>query len=101
MKVFSWNCRGLGSKGKEEAMKDLIRLAQPDIMLIQETKMEKDIFLQLSANFWKKGGKTTVSSRGASSGIGTLWDDQKYEFLENKQSQHWIHTTLLQKDTNI
>ena len=51
MKVLSWNYRGLGSKAKEEATKELIRLAQPDILLIQETKMEKDAFLQVNAKF--------------------------------------------------
>ena len=51
MNVLSWNCRGLGSKFKEEAMKDLIKLFQPNILLIQETKMEKEAFLQVSANF--------------------------------------------------
>ena len=101
MKVLYWNCRGLGSKGKEEAMKDLIRLAQPDILLIQETKMEKDTFLQVSTKFWKKGGRTSVSSRGASSGIGTLWDDHKYDLVETKQSRRWILTTFLQKEKNL
>ena len=71
MKVLSWNCRGLGSKAKEEAIKDLIRISQPDILPIQKTKMEKEAFLQVSGNFWKKGG-LAVSSRGASGGIGTL-----------------------------
>ena len=64
MKVLSWNCRGLSNKIKEEAMKDLISLAQPDILLIQETKMEKDAFLQVSAKFWKKGGGTAISKKG-------------------------------------
>jgi exonuclease III len=40
MKVVSWNCRGMGNKTKEEAMKSLIRIEAPDILLIQETKME-------------------------------------------------------------
>ena len=47
MKVLSWNYRGLGSKVKEEAMKDLISLSHPDILLIQETKMEEDAFFQV------------------------------------------------------
>ena len=91
----------MGSKGKEEAMKYLIRLVQPDIMLIQETKMEKYIFLHVSVDSWKKGRRTTISSRGASGGIGTLWDDQKYDLVETKHSPHWILTTLLQKESNI
>ena len=54
MKVLSWNCRGLGSKSKEEAMIDLISLHQPGIFLIQETKMEEAAFLHVSLKFWKK-----------------------------------------------
>ena len=81
-------------------MNYLIRLAQPDIFLIQETKMGKGTFLQASANFWNKGGRTIVISRGSSKGIGTLWDGHKYDFIETKQIQHWILTTLLQKDSN-
>ena len=88
MKFLSWNCKILGSKGKEESMKYLIRLAQPDISLIQETKMEKDTFLHVSATFRKKGGRTAVNSRGASGGIGTPWDDQKYDLVETKHSPH-------------
>ena len=62
--------------------------------------MEKDTFLQVSANFWNKGGRTIISSRGSSRGIGTLWDGQKYDLVETKKIQHWILTTLLQKDSN-
>ena len=62
--------------------------------------MEKDMFLHVSAKFWKKGGRFVVISRGASGGIGTLRDDQKFELVETKHSPHWILTTLLQKETN-
>jgi exonuclease III len=40
MKLTSWNCRGFGSKNKEEALKDIIRSSNSEILLIQETKME-------------------------------------------------------------
>ena len=88
MKAISWNCRGLGSKGKVEAMIDLISLHQPDILLIQETKMEETTFLQVSKKIWKKKGSATLSSRGASGGIGTLWDDGKYEAVASKKINH-------------
>ena len=100
MKVLSWNCRGLGSKSKEESMMDLVSLHQPDIFLIQETKMEEAAFLQVSIKFWKKKGKAAISSRGASGGIGTLWDDKKFEAIDIKYSSNWILTLLRQKDTN-
>ena len=94
MKVISWNCRGLGSKGKEEAMLNLISLHQPDILLIQETNMEEAAFLQVSKKFWKKKGSAALSSRGASRGIGTLWDDGKYEAVAIKNNNHWLVTVL-------
>ena len=100
MKTISWNCRGLGSKGKEEAMLDLISLHHPDILLIQETKLEETAFLQTSKKFWKKKGAAALSSRGASGGIGTLWDDRKFEAMVIKNSTHWILTVLKQIDTN-
>ena len=89
MKVLSWNCRGLGSKSKDEAMIDLISIHQPDILLIQETKMEEDVFLQVSLKFWKKRGKAETSSRGASRGIGTLWNDKKFDAVDIKYGSKW------------
>ena len=101
MKVLSWNCRGLGSKSKEEAMSNLISLHHPDILLIQETKMEEDVFLQTSTKFWKKRGKAAISSRGAFDGIGTLWDDTKYEAIDIRYNTSWILTQLRHKVSNI
>ena len=46
--------------------------------------MEKEAFVQESGKFWNKGGGLTVNSRGASEGIGTLWDDQKFDLIESK-----------------
>ena len=54
MKYISWNCRGLGSTLKEEAMRDLIRIHKPEILLVQETKMEETAILQTGKKFWKK-----------------------------------------------
>jgi exonuclease III len=40
MKVVSWNCRGMGEREKKEAMGKLIKSENPQIILIQETKMQ-------------------------------------------------------------
>ena len=81
-------------------MLDLITIHQPNILLIQETKLEETAFLQTSKKFWKKKGATALSSRGASGGIGTLWDERKFEAMAIKNNTHWILTVLKQKDTN-
>ena len=82
-------------------MTDLISLHHPDIFLIQETKMEEEAFLQTSTKFWKKRGKAAISSRGASGGIGTLWDDMKYEAVDIRYNSSWILTQLRHKESNI
>ena len=64
-------------------MKDPIRISYPYILFIQETKMEKQDFLQTSAKFWKKGEGIAASARGASGGIGTLWDSIKFDILDS------------------
>ena len=82
-------------------MKYLIRISKPDILLIQETKMQKEAFVQVSGNFWEKGGGLIVKSRGAFGGIGTQWDDHKFDLIESKHFLHWILTKLLHKYSNI
>jgi len=72
MRYISWNCRGLGSPQKVEAMRDLVRINKPEILLVQETKMEDDSALHAGNTFWKKSSGEAVSSRGASGGLATF-----------------------------
>lgn len=62
MKIISWNCRGMGSKIKEEAIRNLIRIEASDILLLQETKMEDSDFLHSSKKIWNKSKATVVSA---------------------------------------
>ena len=41
MKIISWNTRGLGSRNKLRVVKGFLRLENPDVVMIQETKKEK------------------------------------------------------------
>eukprot|EP00253_Pinus_taeda_P008616 PITA_08616 len=63
MKVISWNCRGMGSKAKEEAIRSLVRTETPDLLLVQETKLEDIVFLQASKKNWKKSEARAISAR--------------------------------------
>ena len=62
----------MGRKAKEEAIRNLIRTETPDILLVQETKLEDIVFLQASKKIWNKSEAREISTRGASRGIGTL-----------------------------
>jgi exonuclease III len=101
MKVVSWNCRGLGSKQKVEAMKYLMRISSPDVLLVQETKLEEQQFFQTRKSFWNSGEGVAVSSRGASGGLGTLWNPSKFDLIQSFTCTHWIFTNLCHKDTGL
>ena len=92
MQFVSWNCRGLGSNSKEEVVKDLVRMSSPEILLIQETKMEEPETIQASKKFWKKGEGRAVSARGASGGLATFWNSTTLDLLEGYSTIHWLFT---------
>ena len=41
MKIFSWNIRGSGSPSKRRAIREVFCKANPDIVVLQETKKEE------------------------------------------------------------
>jgi exonuclease III len=84
---------------KEEAMKTLIMTENPDIMLIQETKLEENIFHQNNKSYWSKGGTKAISARGASRGLGTLWNASKFNMVAEKKNVHWMFTKFQHIDS--
>jgi exonuclease III len=72
MRLTSWNCRDFGSRIKEDALKDIIETSKSEILLIQETNMEEQDFLNTTNEVWKERNGITVSARGALGGIATL-----------------------------
>ena len=99
MRYISWNCRGLGSALKEDALKDIVRIYNPEILLIQETKMKEVDLLQLGKKFWKKGPGIAINSRGASGGAATFCDSTIYDLEAEKRTMHWVFTKLIYKFT--
>ena len=101
MQFVSWNCRGLGSKPKEEAIKYIVKMNSPEILLIQETKMKEPETIQASKKFWKKGDGRAVSARGASGGLATFWNSSKLDLLEDFSNTHWLFTKFLHRDSGL
>ena len=78
----------MGRKIKEEAIRNLIRIEALDILLLQETNMEESDFLQVSKKLWKKSNATIVSARGASRGLGTLWNESRFSLVVEASNTH-------------
>ena len=88
MNIVSWNCRGLGNSSKVEVVKDLLRMAYPDVLLLQETKIEEESLLSLSKKNWKKNAGKVVSARASSGGLVTLWKEELFSLENSLETQH-------------
>lgn len=84
----------MGYKTKEEAIKSLITTEALDILLIQETKLEDLVFLQVSKKLWNKCEAKAFSARGASGGLGTLWNASKFSVISETLNTHWLFLKL-------
>ena len=94
MNIVSWNCRGLGNSLKVEAINDLIRMASPDVLLLQETKIDEDSLLSISNKKSKMNVGNDVSARGTAGGIATLWTKNSFSLEHSHTMQHWILSEL-------
>ena len=94
MNIVSWNCRGLGNSSKVEVVNDIIRMASPDVLLLQETKINEDSILSISSKKWKMNVGKDVSARGNAGGIATLWKENVFTLEQSHTLQHWIFSEL-------
>ena len=62
MQITSWNYRGLGNPIKAEVVRDLMKMAPSEILLLQETKIEEEALLLISKNKWKLNSGKVVSA---------------------------------------
>ncbi|GLT57064.1 hypothetical protein SLA2020_300650, partial [Shorea laevis] len=79
MKLISYNVRGLGSILKRKEVGKLVRLERPDVLFLQETKLEK-IEDDLCKCLWFSDDFDWVKkeSVGASGGMLCVWNKREF-----------------------
>eukprot|EP00253_Pinus_taeda_P010908 PITA_10908 len=88
----------MGSSSKWKAIKDLLNQEHPDLLLIQETKITEQDFQQQLQHFKNFTG-LSISSDGASGGIGTIWNKNNWEIIHSYLCPWWIRTDMKNKGT--
>jgi exonuclease III len=68
MKLLSWNVRDLNSLRKHHMLRKRINQEKPTIVLLQETKCDKETMTTLAKKCWKE------SKVKASDSHGILWE---------------------------
>lgn len=97
MILVSWNCRGMGSSLKTNAVRDLIKAEQPDFLLLQETKIS-DLEFQQSIVINSRYEGIATSAIGASGGLGILWGKNKWTLKNNTHNRWWIRIDMQSSD---
>jgi exonuclease III len=97
MKLPSWNCRGFGNKSKVEALKDLVKIENTSVILLQETKLEETIALENETKEIKNSIGMAISSNRAFGGIVTLWDEKLCNLDVSLCANHCILIVLKNK----
>jgi len=93
MNLVSWNCRGMGSSLKSNAVRDLLKSEHPDFLLLQETKITDQDF-QNNVKRSRSYEGIGLSAVGASGGIGTIWDKSKWKLKDSRQNKWWLRTDM-------
>ena len=88
MQIVSWNCRGLGNSMKPEVVKDLLKIENIDILMLQGTQIEGESLLDLSHSKWKLNSGKVVSARGSYGGLATVWSKDMFELVSSFEAQH-------------
>ena len=99
MKLVSWNCKGLGGKQNLEAIKRFRSTEENAILSIQEKKIQEGDYLILMSRNWARGEGKAVSASGASGGLFTRWDKQRYNMLSALENRNWLFIELEDKDS--
>ena len=84
----------MGGTSKVEDIKSMIRSEKPVIPMIQETNMVKEVVMALSQLHWRSYQGRAIRSKGASGGITTFHNAEKYVVKLVKESNHWLLTEL-------
>eukprot|EP00253_Pinus_taeda_P001792 PITA_01792 len=83
----------MGSSLKANAVRDLLKSEQPDFLLLQETKITEQEFKDSMKRSRSYEG-IAISAVGASGGIGTIWNKNRWKLKDFKQNRWWIRLDM-------
>ncbi len=95
MKFISWNIRGLNGAHKKDLVINMIRDHRPDFLMIQETKMKRDLVKRISFN--KAFSYEASNLEGASRGVLILYNSRAFKL----STLFSIHNALLCEVSHI
>ncbi|XP_058783431.1 uncharacterized protein LOC131658114 [Vicia villosa] len=100
MKTISWNCRGLGSPRAVRSLARLLKVENPHLVFLMETRLKKEEMLKLKRKF-KFNSDVSVDCSGAGrdrAGGLCLWWNDDLDINITSYSQNHIAGKCLNED---
>lgn len=102
MRITSWNTRGLNAPNKKRLLKKHLKSFNSEIILIQETKLNKVEGDKISKmlGLW---GSIFIEAIGASGGLGIIWNPKKVTLTYQVNNHNWLCASIqsLKSDTKF
>lgn len=76
IKLCSWNCRGLGGPSTISQLKEELRIHQPDIVFLYETKKKKGFVQSVCKKLKYQSRSLVVDPSGLSGGLLLCWSNK-------------------------
>lgn len=96
MKIFSWNCRGLGNPRAVEELEYLISSFMPMVVFLMEVKVDREVVdkLKVKKNF---EGLFYVPHVNNGGGLALLWKERDMVQLQ-RYSRNFIDVIISLED---
>jgi exonuclease III len=74
MKFITWNIKGLNGISKQRTLQNCIKMEDPDILLLQETKCAGQIVEAIFIKCWCNYNSYHTDLKGVGGGLAILWN---------------------------
>ena len=102
MIIVTWNVRGLGTFDKCLRVKNYLKSVKPDIIMLQETKIENPKPFIFKCLGWGVIDEWAfIPAVGTSGGIFTGWSSNSWAVKQEIKQTYCLHMALECKSTNV
>jgi exonuclease III len=77
MNIITWNIIGLNGRPKQRILRNYVKLEDPDILLLQQTKCAGNMEEEAFKICWQDCKFPYTKSKGVVGGISILWNPTK------------------------
>ncbi|TYG71122.1 hypothetical protein ES288_D05G368900v1 [Gossypium darwinii] len=100
MRVFCWNCRGIGNPATVRELKQLLVANAHDVVFLCETKVHSNSFTRIRS-MCRMDGCVAVNLEGKSGGLAMLWREGVKVEVQNFSKNHIDSLVSLEEDEVI